>query len=341
MVPELSTWCRLAVAMRTESIYYVTTMHKQHKVSAGFTIVELLIVIVVIAILATISIVAYRGIQDRARASEASAGLTQARKKLELYKVDNGTYPTTGNLAAADVKDGDVSYQYTSDGTTYCLTGTVGTISYKASNTDSPSQGGCAGHGQGGVAAITNLATNPSVETGGSSWTPRWYGSGGSGTTTLTSSAAQVGTMGYRKTWTVGGGGQDTGFGYAQAVNAGSTYTFSAFVRASVAIPHWIFIEWYDASNAKINPNTNGANVTVPANTWQRLSLTATAPANAVKAVMVWGPYSTTSVSGQTADFDGVMITEGATLYPYADGGSPNWIWNGPPNGSTSTGPAL
>jgi len=102
-------------------------MHKQHKVSAGFTIVELLIVIVVIAILATISIVAYRGIQDRARASEVSAGLTQAKKKLELYKVDNGTYPTTGNLSAADVKDTDVSYQYTSDGTTYCLTGTVGT----------------------------------------------------------------------------------------------------------------------------------------------------------------------------------------------------------------------
>ena len=40
-------------------------MTKQTK-SSGFTIVELLIVIVVIAILAAITIVAYNGIQDRA-----------------------------------------------------------------------------------------------------------------------------------------------------------------------------------------------------------------------------------------------------------------------------------
>ena len=51
---------------------------------SGFTIVELLIVIVVIAILAAITIVAYNGIQNRAKASEASAALAQAKKKLEL-----------------------------------------------------------------------------------------------------------------------------------------------------------------------------------------------------------------------------------------------------------------
>ncbi len=124
----------------------------------GFTIVELLIFIVVIAILAAITIVAYNGIQDRAKSSEASTGLAQAKKKLELYKVDNGAYPTTGNLASAGVTNNDVSFQYTSDGTTYCITGTAGNISYKASNSTSPSAGGCAGHGVGGVAAVTNYA---------------------------------------------------------------------------------------------------------------------------------------------------------------------------------------
>ena len=65
----------------------------KHKYSAnGFTIVELLIVIVVIAVLATITIVAFNGIQQRTRATAATTGLTQAKKKLEIYKTENGTY---------------------------------------------------------------------------------------------------------------------------------------------------------------------------------------------------------------------------------------------------------
>ena len=59
----------------------------------GFTIVELLIVIVVIAILAAISIVAYTGIQQRARDSERKADLAAIAKAVELYKADNGHYP--------------------------------------------------------------------------------------------------------------------------------------------------------------------------------------------------------------------------------------------------------
>lgn len=57
--------------------------------SRGFTIVELLIVIVVIAILAAITIVAYTGIQDRAKSSSETAALSQWKKESELYKVEN------------------------------------------------------------------------------------------------------------------------------------------------------------------------------------------------------------------------------------------------------------
>lgn len=60
---------------------------------SGFTIVELLIVIVVIAILAAITIVAYNGVQTRARDATRSDGLRAIQDALELYKADNGTYP--------------------------------------------------------------------------------------------------------------------------------------------------------------------------------------------------------------------------------------------------------
>lgn len=59
----------------------------------GFTIVELLIVIVVIAILAAISIVAYTGIQDRARYSQALNNLQTINKGIKLYQAQNGNYP--------------------------------------------------------------------------------------------------------------------------------------------------------------------------------------------------------------------------------------------------------
>lgn len=60
---------------------------------SGFTIVELLIVIVVIAILATISIVAYNGIQVRARDTLRTDSIAKIEHALELYRVDNGRYP--------------------------------------------------------------------------------------------------------------------------------------------------------------------------------------------------------------------------------------------------------
>lgn len=62
---------------------------KQQK---GFTIVELLIVIVVIAILAAIAIVSYSGIQQRARDTERKSDLANLAKVISVYKVDNGSY---------------------------------------------------------------------------------------------------------------------------------------------------------------------------------------------------------------------------------------------------------
>lgn len=61
--------------------------------SRGFTIVELLIVIVVIGILAAITIVAYSGIQVRANNAARVSEAEQVTKTLLLYKAQNDSYP--------------------------------------------------------------------------------------------------------------------------------------------------------------------------------------------------------------------------------------------------------
>lgn len=65
---------------------------------AGFTLVELLIVIVVIAILAAITFVAYNGIQNRAHLAAVQSDMYNAKLKLETFKVENnGVYPNSVN----------------------------------------------------------------------------------------------------------------------------------------------------------------------------------------------------------------------------------------------------
>lgn len=61
--------------------------------SRGFTIVELLIVIVIIGILAALVIVAYSGIQSRARDSARIQKVKEIAKAIEAYYVDHGYYP--------------------------------------------------------------------------------------------------------------------------------------------------------------------------------------------------------------------------------------------------------
>lgn len=62
----------------------------------GFTIVELLIVIVVIGILAAITIVAYNGIQQRATNTAIASSLDTVTKQILAYKAQNDDYPQGG-----------------------------------------------------------------------------------------------------------------------------------------------------------------------------------------------------------------------------------------------------
>lgn len=68
---------------------------KAMKAEKGFTIVELLIVIVVIGILAAIVIVSFNGVQQRANTTASKSAASTVQKKAEAYNALNATYPTS------------------------------------------------------------------------------------------------------------------------------------------------------------------------------------------------------------------------------------------------------
>lgn len=68
---------------------------------SGFTIVELLIVIVVIGILAGLVFVQFNNVQGRARDSERKADIRLIESKLAEYYADEGNYPSTTEGVAA------------------------------------------------------------------------------------------------------------------------------------------------------------------------------------------------------------------------------------------------
>lgn len=63
----------------------------------GFTLVELLIVIVIIAIVAAITVVAYNGIQNRANDSAVQSDIRGFAQVIELMNSRDGSYPTGGS----------------------------------------------------------------------------------------------------------------------------------------------------------------------------------------------------------------------------------------------------
>lgn len=136
---------------------------RQPNKQIGFTIVELLIVIVVIGILAAITIVAYTGVSQRAVVASLQSDLTNASNKLKLYQIDNSAYPTLVNdcptPAAGNIclkASSGNSYNYVANNTTnpqsFSLTAANATQIYSISQDGVATSGG------------RNLLANSSIE---------------------------------------------------------------------------------------------------------------------------------------------------------------------------------
>ncbi len=97
----------------------------KQKRDTGFTIVELLIVVVVIAILAAITVVAYNGIQQQATNTKTTQALNDWVKILSMYKADNGRWPNYWTCLGEGYLYGQSGTD--TSGTAQCrMTGTTG-----------------------------------------------------------------------------------------------------------------------------------------------------------------------------------------------------------------------
>jgi len=311
-------------------------LHSTHQKPAssrrGFTIVELLIVIVVIGILAAITIVAFNGVQNKAKQSSAQSALAQASKKIAAYAALNTDQLPADTSELGLTNNGGLSYQYSVNNNanprTYCLTATIDTTNFFQNNTTrlAPTTGACPGHGQNGVPAVTNLVKNPkgigaSTSVGESTG---WFTTGGNTNTPGVSWNSRSdwhrfnGTSGNRRLYL----DQST-------LENGQAYTVSILVGNSGTVTRTFGIDFCDQG---------AMTVTVEPGEMKRVSLTAAR-----------GTYDSIYRFvdfGMGTNSDGILVTEamvakGSTLYPFADGNSTDWVWNGAVNNSTSTGPVL
>ncbi len=129
------------------------------KLKSGFTIVELLVIVVIIGILATLTIVSYSGIQKRAAIATLESDLANVRTQLAIEYSTTGGYPpseASANEGKGFAKSPGTSYQYTLSGSDYCVTATSPTANesslYLSSTTGSIEEGLCPSHSNPNIA---------------------------------------------------------------------------------------------------------------------------------------------------------------------------------------------
>ena len=70
-------------------------MNRRFKGQDGFTLIEIMVVILIIGLLALMVVPRLRGVADRAKRTKAQADIQELKQALDRYYLDNGSYPTT------------------------------------------------------------------------------------------------------------------------------------------------------------------------------------------------------------------------------------------------------
>lgn len=119
-------------------------MNRRFRDQDGFTLIEIMVVILIIGLLALMVVPRLRGVADRAKRTKAQADIQELKQALDRYYLDNGSYPTTdqglqalvtpptGGRTPSNYEQGGYieklpndpwgnQYFYQSDGSTYAL----------------------------------------------------------------------------------------------------------------------------------------------------------------------------------------------------------------------------
>lgn len=320
------------------------TLTIKNQRTSGFTIVELLVIVVVIGILAAISIVSYTAVTESAKLKTVETDAQGIAVYLNKYKSENGGYPTSlEDVSGAPKVQSEYEYSYDAVNGTYCVTASVkGASAYVKSGSSQAKEGGCPGHGINGEEAVTNYALNPSFETGtgnialynGATVSRQTvsYASSGShvGRITKGNAGASLIFMVYPITWSANSP-VSVRFKARLAPGTSSSYSINPSIQA-----------YQSGSGVGSATGCTIQNPTPLSTTeWSDIIIQGCTTPNATMnsiGIMVIPNQSWTATSA--IEIDSIMIVNKSTIGSFADGNSDSWLWNGTPNSSTSIGPA-
>ncbi len=81
-------------------------MNSRRKKQEGFTLIEIMVVILILGLLATLVVQSLRGATDKAKRTKAMADIAELKTALDRYYIDMGSYPTSDQGLAALVNPG-------------------------------------------------------------------------------------------------------------------------------------------------------------------------------------------------------------------------------------------